>query len=332
MSDDRFDPWRTLGVPVGAGPGDIRRAWRKLARRMHPDVRRHDAAHDDFVRLRQAYETLIDDELRARLEHQALSADVPDLVIIADFEVSLGDAYELLDRGYLDEARDLYLELARDHAGDPRLLELLDALRRAEHRAVAVEVGARPVPHPPTARPAAESYREIWRPAPTPVRWWLPALGLALAAGGVALARTSTAAPVLAGYSAPVLGLAALGGFLGTALVVAGGLLRSFDFELGEAIGDSAGSAPVWLYLGVAGLISPALALAFYLVAVALQIPLSWRVLGFFALTCGLAAALSWPIGAGWLVWLTVGWSAVFVPGLLGWAAGSAFRPGHWWE
>lgn len=331
MADERFDPWRTLGVPVGAGPGDIRRAWRKLARRMHPDVRRDDAAHDDFIRLRQAYETLIDDELRARLERQALSAEVPDLVIVEDFEVTLGDAYELLDRGYLDEARDLYLELARDHAGDPRLLELLDALRRAEARSVAVDVGARTVP-PPRARPTAETYREIWQPAPTPVRWWLPALGLALAAGCAVLARSSAAPPVLVGYSLPELALAALGGLLMTALLVAGGLLRSFDFELGEAVGEGASSAPLWLYLGVAGLISPTLALVFYLVFVALQAPVSWRVLGFFGITGALAIGFSWPAASGSLAWLTVGWSAVFVPGLLGWAAGSIFRPGHWWE
>lgn len=331
MSDERFDPWRTLGVPVGAGPGDIRRAWRRLARRMHPDVRRHEAAHDDFIRLRQAYETLIDDELRARLERQALSADVPDLAIVEDFEVTLGDAYELLDRGYLDEARDLYLELARDHVGDPRLLELLDALRRAEDRAVAVDVGARIAP-PPRARPAAESYRELWRPAPTPVRWWLPALGLTLAAGCALLARATPAEPILFGYSASDLGLAAAGGFLMAALTVAGGLLRSFDFELGEAVGDGIRSAPLWLYLGAAGLISPALALVFYLVFVALQAPLSWRVLGFFALSGALAISFSWPAAGGPLACLTVGWSAVFVPGLLGWALGSAFRPGHWWE
>jgi len=82
----------------------------------------------------------------------------------------------------------------------------------------------------------------------------------------------------------------------------------------------------------VAGLISPALALAFYLVFVLLEVPLSWRVLGFFAGVFAMAAAMSWAHGGQMTIVLLVGSGAVFVPGLIGWAAGSAFRPGHWWE
>ncbi len=336
MSDERFDPWRTLGIQVGAGPGEVRAAWRRLARRMHPDVRRDARAHDDFIRLRQAYETLMDDELRARLERRFLTPDDDSFAIIDDFEITLGDAYELLERGYIDEARALYLDLARDHAGDERLLRLVEAIRRAEERTVRM---AGPPPaqsqiprEPPRGATSWESYREMWAPAPTPARRWLAPIGLVVIAGCVAAVRASDAPPVFQGFSAFEIGMAALTGFLGAALAAASGLLKSFDFELGGAVTDRGGEVPLWLYLGVAGLISPALALIFYLVIVLLELPLSWRVLGFFAGVYATAAALAWAHGGQMAVVLTFGAGVVFVPALLGWAVGSIFRPGHWWE
>lgn len=336
MSDERFDPWRTLGVPVGATPGEIRAAWRRIARRLHPDVSRDpEGAHEEFIRARQAYEMLIDDELRARLESQALSADVDDLIIIDDLEVMLDDAWELLRRGYIDEARDLYLKLARDHAGDPRLLELLDAIRRVREGAVTADLDARPAAQArrePAAGPTWETYREIWMPEPRPVRWWLPALGLLIVAGCVAAVRNNEATPVLLGLSAADIGLRALAGFMGAALAAAGGLLRSFDFELGGAVSDHGGVVPMWLYLGVAGIISPLLALVFYLVFVLFEVPLSWQILGFFAAVYVIAGAMAWAEGGSTAVMLTFGASVIFVSALIGWAIGSMFRPGHWWE
>ncbi|MGD9497788.1 MAG: J domain-containing protein [Armatimonadota bacterium] len=341
MEGERFDPWRTLGVPIGAGPDEVRRAWRKQVRRKHPDVRRGDAtAHEEFIRLRQAYETLMDDELRARLERQVLTVEDEPLLIIEDWEATLLDAYELLDRGYLDEARAIYLELSRTHAGDPRLLELLDAIHRVEGRpaarperrrtGVAAPAEARRPPTPGTY--GWESYRDLWLPEPTPVRWWLAALGLALTAGLVAAVRVADTAPVLAGLSALELAIAAVAGFAAAACAAAGGLLKSFDFELGGSVADRAGAVPLCLYLAVAGLISPGLALAFYLVFVALQMPLSWRVLGFFAGMLTIAAAMGWARNGRPDSLLLVGANVIFVSGLVGWAVGSAFRPGYWWE
>ncbi len=336
MSDERFDPWRTLGIQVGAGPGEVRAAWRRLARRMHPDVRRDAAAHEDFIRLRQAYQTLMDDELRARLERRFLTPDDDSFAIIDDFEVTLGDAYELLERGYIDEARALYLDLARDHAGDERLLKLVEAIRRAEERTARMAGPARPEVHTPRepARGAAswESYREMWTPEATPARRWLGLLACAVVAGCVMAVRASDAPPTLQGFSTVEIGMAALAGFLGALLAAAGGLLRSFDFELGGTVTDRGGEAPLWLYLGVAGLISPALALIFYLVIALFEAPLSWRVLAFFAGVYATAAALAWAHGGQMAEVLTFGASVVFVPALAGWAVGSIFRPGHWWE
>ena len=41
---------------------------------------------------------------------------------------------------------------------------------------------------------------------------------------------------------------------------------------------------------------------------------------------------MAWVHGGQMTIVLLVGSGAVFVPGLIGWAVGSAFRPGHWWE
>ncbi len=339
MPEDSFDPWRTLGIPVGARPDEIRRAFRSLARRHHPDVNRlAPSAHEQFIRLRQAYETLMDDEMRARLEHEALAGDLDLIIIIEDFEVTLLDAYELLERGYIDEARDLYLDLARKRPGDPRLLELLDTIRRVEDRGVAASAGTRTAPPPETApgehvhTRTQESWREMWQPEPIGARWWLVGLStLTVAACTVGL-RGVQAEPFVGGYSLPEIGLAALAGFVGTALLAASGLIGSFDWELGTMVGDAGHDAPAWLYLGVAGLLSPALALAFYAVFVLTQMRWSWDVTGFFAAVFAVATAMAWAHGGGYAMTIVVGSSALFVPGMMGWAFGSIFRPGQWWE
>lgn len=333
MADERFDPWRTLGVPVGADPEDIRRAFRTLARRMHPDVNRgRDGAHEQFIRLRQAYETLMDDRMRARLERDALSADVDTLIIIEDFEVTLGDAYELLDRGYLSEARDLYLELAREHPGDPRLLELLEFIHRAEERTVGAGVRATPPPRPHTEEQFRERYRDLWQPEPTEPRLSLAVAAAGVIAGCVISVRAVDAPPAVWGFSLAEITLAAVAGSVGMGLLAASGVVRSFDRELGGMIGDAGREAPMWLYLGAAGLVSPVLALVFYLIFTMLQTQWSWQVAGFFAGSFGIAALFAWAHGGDWALIMFIASNAIFVPGLVGWAFGSIFRPGEWWE
>ena len=337
MSEDSFDPWRTLGVPVGAGPDEIRDAFRTLARRRHPDVNRDSPhAHEQFIRLRQAYETLMDDRMRARLEREALGADLDDLlIIIEDFEVTLLDAWELLERGYVDEARERYLQLVAEAPGDPRLLELLEAIHRVENRGVAEAVGAAAAGSAPREERATrthESYRDLWAPEPAEVRWWLAGLGALIAAACIVGVRLVEADPVVARYALGEVGLAVLAGFAGMALIAASGLVGSFDWELGQTIGGVGRDAPMWLYLGVAGMVSPALALVFYLIFVLLQSEWSWDLAGFFGGVFAVGALMGWAHGGAVVATTLVASSAIFVPGLLGWAVGSIFRPGHWWE
>lgn len=67
------DHYSVLGVPRTAKPDDIQRAYRKLARKYHPDVNREPDAADKFKEIGEAYDVLSDPEDRARYDR--LGAD-----------------------------------------------------------------------------------------------------------------------------------------------------------------------------------------------------------------------------------------------------------------
>ena len=71
MADTRpRDPYEVLGVPRDADETQIKKAFRKLARELHPDVNRHDPdAEEKFKEAAEAYEILNDAERRATFEH-----------------------------------------------------------------------------------------------------------------------------------------------------------------------------------------------------------------------------------------------------------------------
>lgn len=63
------DYYATLGVARDAGPDEIKKAFRKLAREFHPDVAQDKAsAEDKFKEINEAYEVLSDPEKRAKYD------------------------------------------------------------------------------------------------------------------------------------------------------------------------------------------------------------------------------------------------------------------------
>ena len=69
------DPYQTLGVAKDASPEDIRRAYRKLAKKHHPDLNPgNKAAEDTFKAVSAANELLSDPEKRARFDRGEIDA------------------------------------------------------------------------------------------------------------------------------------------------------------------------------------------------------------------------------------------------------------------
>src|SRR6266849_10110169 len=96
---EKRDYYDVLGVPRNAGLDDIKKAYRKMALKFHPDKNREDPhAEEKFKEAAEAYGILSDQEKRARYDrygHQGLGnmSGGFDPNQFADFGDILGDLF-----------------------------------------------------------------------------------------------------------------------------------------------------------------------------------------------------------------------------------------------
>ena len=68
MNQTTLEPYATLGVPRGASEREVREAYRRLAKRYHPDLDPTHETGDRMRRINQAWEILSSPTLRARYD------------------------------------------------------------------------------------------------------------------------------------------------------------------------------------------------------------------------------------------------------------------------
>src|ERR1043165_3452026 len=70
------DPYDVLGVSKGASEGDIKSAYRRLAKKLHPDANKHDPkAATRFAELNAAYEIVGDADKRKAFDRGEIDGE-----------------------------------------------------------------------------------------------------------------------------------------------------------------------------------------------------------------------------------------------------------------
>jgi DnaJ-class molecular chaperone len=144
------DPYETLGVERSASPDDIQKAYRRLAKKLHPDLNPgNKEAEERFKEVSAAYGLLSDADKRARYDRgeiDASGAEQPRQRFYKDFasEAAAGNPYENYS-GFADfaDSDDVLTELlrrsarARARGADVRYhlpIEFLEAVTGATKR------------------------------------------------------------------------------------------------------------------------------------------------------------------------------------------------------
>jgi DnaJ-class molecular chaperone len=164
------DPYDTLGVTRAASSDEIQKSYRRLAKKLHPDLNPgNKAAEESFKEVAAAYDLLSDPERRRRFdsgEIDAAGTERPRERYFKDFaaEATTGNPYDN-STGFADfsQADDFLAELLRRQAQQARrapgtdlhfrlTVELLDAINGATRRITLPQGGTIDVVIPAGAR------------------------------------------------------------------------------------------------------------------------------------------------------------------------------------
>ena len=160
------DPYEILGVARTASPEQIRKAYRRLAKKLHPDLNPgRKESEERFKEVAGAYELLSDADKRQRFdsgEIDALGAERPRPRFYKDFAAEAAEDSPYENRsGFADfAADDIFAELLRQQARESRRargpelryrlsIEFLDAVNGATKRLTLPEGGSLDVTIPP---------------------------------------------------------------------------------------------------------------------------------------------------------------------------------------
>jgi len=96
------DYYETLGVSRDADKEEIKRAYRRLARKYHPDVNKEPGAEERFKEINRAYEVLSEPEIRARYDRfgEAGVSGAGAAGFSQDFSDSFADIFESFFSGF----------------------------------------------------------------------------------------------------------------------------------------------------------------------------------------------------------------------------------------